>query len=542
MQQRFLIVGQGLAGSLVGLSLIEHEQAVTIVDDANPGAASRVAAGIMNPVSGQRMVVGSEVVQCLPHAITRYQQLSHLLSRNFYHPLPLLRLFQHKQDKDRYRSRCEDPLYADYMGNDFLPGQSGEPINKSCAGYRQQQSGYLDIKTLLNSARDYFRSKAALIDVAFNYSEVCVNENGITWQDQYYDHIIFCEGIGMLGNPWFRWLPFQLSKGEVISIHSPQNLPHSIINKGRWLLPQGNNEAVAGATYQWEWTDELPSSEAQQALLDACCEMLGEVSEVQVTSHQAGIRPTTRDKQPFIGTHPQYKRLHCCNGFGSRAAMLAPMYSEQLVEHLLEQKPLPEAVDIQRFQQDRYLVVQARQFISEHIVSGDIVIDATTGNGNDTELLAVCVGQQGRVFGFDTQPQAIKNTRQRLQRTGLLGRVTLLQEDHALIIRHLPNYMMGKVSLITFNLGFLPGSDKRHTTNAETTIAALNDALKTLKIDGSIVIMTYTGHDCGKKETKRVKQWLDQLDEGVFEVKTTEAQQKIDAPSLYVITKTKKLA
>ena len=541
MQQHFLIVGQGLAGSLIGLRLIEREQIVTVVDYVNPGSASRIAAGIMNPVSGQRMVLAPEVMHCLPLAIERYQQLAILLNTTFYHSLPLLRLFHNPRDRDRYRSRCNDPAYSDYIGDEFAQGQSGEPIDDRFAGYLQQQTGYLDINVLLQSAREFFSSQATIVDDNLDYADLSVTPDIIQWKGRSFDQVIFAEGVAAVDNPWFRWLPFQLSKGELITIQTQQDLPKSIINKGHWLLPQGKELAKVGATYQWEWRDELPSMEAQQELLNAGKQMLDQTNEVMLKDHQAGIRPTTKDKQPFIGTHPVFERLHCCNGLGSRGATIAPFCVEKLVNYLLKHESLPQEIDIRRFQQSTSLVVQARRYISENIAPGDVVIDATTGNGHDTELMARCVGENGHVIGFDIQDEAIANTRQRLERAGLIERVKLLNKDHARLSSHLPNNVLGIVSLVTFNLGFLPGSDKLRTTAVETTIAALNDAVSVVKTQGKIVVMTYAGHECGKNETKSVKQWLHQLDKAVFDVKITETQQKIDAPSLYVITKTNKL-
>lgn len=538
MHRNFLIIGQGLAGSLVGLALIENEQTVTIVDNANPQSASRVAAGLMNPISGQRMVLAPDVLRCLPFAIERYAQLSNLLHRSFYHTVPLLRLYQNKNDKDRYRSRKQDGNYLEFLGKEFEEGQSGEPVSSVYAGFFQHQTGYLDMSALLESSKEYFRERGALVELKFNYDDLIPGATDVSWQGQQFDEVIFCEGASAVDNPWFRWLPFQLSKGELITVRSNKDFPKTIVNKGYWLLPQQKGEAKIGATYQWEWSDENPSYETQQELFDACCEMLADSSDISITNHQAGIRPTTKDKQPFIGTHPQYVQLHCCNGFGSRGAMLAPFYVGCLVEKLLNDALLPAEVDINRFQQNTSLVIQARRFVSEKINPGDVVIDATVGNGHDTELLARCVGEHGRVIGFDIQETAINNTKQRLKRMGLLSQVTLVQADHAHMTQHLSSEHLGIISLIVFNLGFLPGSDKRCVTKEETTIAALIDAISVIKTSGVIVLMTYSGHECGKKETKSVLQWMDQLDKDVFHIQTIETQQKIDAPALYIITKT----
>ncbi|HBA65740.1 MAG TPA: FAD-dependent oxidoreductase, partial [Methylococcaceae bacterium] len=51
----FLIVGQGLAGSLLAFELIQRNAQVMVVDDGRENA-SEVAAGLINPVTGIRLV------------------------------------------------------------------------------------------------------------------------------------------------------------------------------------------------------------------------------------------------------------------------------------------------------------------------------------------------------------------------------------------------------------------------------------------------------------------------------------------------------
>ena len=539
MNQHFLVVGQGLAGSLLAQYLIEREQAVTIADNRVPHSASRVAAGIMNPITGQRLVLAPDVMRCLPFAIKHYEKLSNLFDQQFYFPKTLLRLFLDRSDKDRYQNRLLDNSYKDFLGEEFEKGDSGEPVNDSLGGFRQEQTGYLDINALLDCLRAYLAEHANLIEGNFDYAELEMIDDAVSWKGKRFDHVVFCEGAAAVDNPWFRWLPFQLSKGELIEIQSDESLPKSIINRKHWLLPQSDKSAKVGASYIWKWNDALPSVEQKEKLRDSIRKMLAPSIQFTVTKQLAGIRPTTKDKQPFIGTHPLQKQLHCFNGFGSRGAMLIPFYAAHMVEYLLSKSDLIREVDICRYQHASSMVVLARRYLSENIHTGDIVIDATVGNGHDTELMARCVGDQGRVIGFDIQQQAIDFTEQRLKQTNLLHRVTLIHDNHAHMKRQLSDDIKKKVSLIAFNLGFLPGSDKSCVTKAETTLVALDEALSIINSGGSIAVMAYPGHECGKKETEAVKQWIMELNKTVFDYQTMQDQQNFDAPCLYIITKIK---
>lgn len=540
MKRNILIIGQGLAGSLLAHTLIENEQAVTVIDNCSPQSASRIAAGIINPLTGQRMVVAPDVEYCLPVAIERYTHLAEQFNQVFYVPKQILRLFRDDSDKERFRSRSNNDDYKGYLGQKFDAGKSDEPINDSLGGFKQKRTAHLNIPLLLDCLREYFKQNATYIAESLEYEELEIFDDVIQWKNNRFDDVIFCEGANAIDNPWFRWLPFQLSRGDLLTINTEEKLPKSIINHGHWLLPLDGQGAKIGASYSWDWTEEAPSPEAKQDLIRSAKEILVRGDSLKIIDHQSGIRPTTKDKQPFIGTHPEFRHLHCFNGFGSRGGMLIPYHANCMVEHLLTQNPLPPAADIIRFQETESLVVLARRYMSENIAPGDIVIDATVGNGHDTELAARCVGEKGHVYGFDVQQQALSNTQRRLLRAGLFSRVTLIRDDHMNMLRHLNDETQKNIAMIVFNLGFLPGSDKSYTTSAETTNKALNAASQLIKNEGSIVVMTYSGHACGKKETEIVNQWVNNLDRAVFKCRMIDAIHKRDAPSLLLITKTKK--
>ncbi|WP_232034899.1 class I SAM-dependent methyltransferase [Desulfovibrio ferrophilus] len=138
------------------------------------------------------------------------------------------------------------------------------------------------------------------------------------------------------------------------------------------------------------------------------------------------------------------------------------------------------------------------------ILPGDIVVDATTGNGIDTLFLSQCVGPEGHVFGFDVQQQALDQTRKRLNIKNAPDNVTLLQVGHELMARMLPDEFHGQVMAVMFNLGYLPGSNENIVTCAATTCPAIDSALSVMKPGGVISIVMYTGHPGGQKEAVAV--------------------------------------
>ena len=138
----------------------------------------------------------------------------------------------------------------------------------------------------------------------------------------------------------------------------------------------------------------------------------------------------------------------------------------------------------------------AAGYMAQVLQPGDLAVDATMGNGHDTERLAELVGPEGRVIAFDIQAQAVESTRARLEAAGLLDRVTLVQDSHANMAAHVSE----PPRLIAFNLGFLPGGDKQVTTLLDSTLTAVRAAMELLQPGGMLLVCSYPGHTEGQRE------------------------------------------
>ena len=171
-------------------------------------------------------------------------------------------------------------------------------------------------------------------------------------------------------------------------------------------------------------------------------------------------------------------------------------------------------------QKRRSLTIVCHESLEHYIRPGQLVIDATLGNGHDTEFLARLVGADGHVYGFDIQSDAIKKTRERLLENNLLERCTLHHESHDKMLQLLPQETRKKISAIMFNLGYLPGSDKSCVTTSPSTLAALSRSLDILEDSGVLSIMAYPGHEEGKVETAAVERWAQSLDRNRYRIET----------------------
>ncbi|CAA6691987.1 MULTISPECIES: class I SAM-dependent methyltransferase [unclassified Lentimonas] len=154
----------------------------------------------------------------------------------------------------------------------------------------------------------------------------------------------------------------------------------------------------------------------------------------------------------------------------------------------------------------------AHDYLSAQLQPGDRALDATAGNGHDTAYMAKLVGSTGHIIATDIQEAAITATRLRLETANSQAQAELLVADHGQALRSLCEQYAQTISAITFNLGYLPGSDKSIQTTPESTLAALRSACELLKPSGLLLVTAYRGHEGGQTEAGSVAEWMQTIE------------------------------
>ena len=145
-----------------------------------------------------------------------------------------------------------------------------------------------------------------------------------------------------------------------------------------------------------------------------------------------------------------------------------------------------------------------KNFLIPHIKKGGVAVDFTMGNGHDTLWLSNAVGEDGKVYAFDIQPQALVSSKKLLTESGAFENYTLILDSHS----NVKDYVKEKICIGMFNLGFLPGGDKSITTKRDTTMIAIRAAIDLLDADGALLIAVYPGHEEGTIEGELIEQEL----------------------------------
>jgi len=347
---KYIIVGAGLAGCLLAWRLEQAGQPVTLIGSTELPNASEVAGGVINPVTGRWMIKTWNFDVLIPHAAETYRELEHAFGVKLYHPIPLIRYCQHSIDAKRMGKRMRNPRYANVLGEAIPVGTGPDAFEDTHGSFHIKQAAYADLPRLLQTLRQHFTTNGTFRDETFIHEDLQKNDARWSYHNLHADHVIFSEGVGMQTNPWFNWLPLTPAKGETLVLECDTlNLPRAIYHHRKWLLPYGDHIYRLGATFDSDDSTSEPTEAGARELLESAQSFIAPEHTLKVKQHYAGLRPTTKDFRPFIGSHPTEPTLHIFNGLGSKGASLAPELVRQFLAYLLEGAPLDPEIDIARY-------------------------------------------------------------------------------------------------------------------------------------------------------------------------------------------------
>jgi glycine/D-amino acid oxidase-like deaminating enzyme len=342
---KFLIIGQGLAGTLLAAELINEEAEFLIMDTFSPVAASQVAGGAFIPIVF-RTLKKAEMIDEYLHALFKtYESLENLTGYKFLQLVPSLKLF-HNDELPGWQVAKESPagefikeLYRQVDIFGVKPGFSGAVI---------EPSGWVDTKMLTARMGEWFLKNDLLIKKKLHYSRIEFQSDGMVINGNIKaEKIIFCEGAMGIHNPWFGNAGFTLNKGEILEIDAPGLSDDYIIRGDVFVMPLGNNRFRVGATYNRRNIDNYPSEAGKQQLLQKLDAILR--LPYKVISHHAGIRPAIKDRKPILGIHPAISQMFVFNGLGSKGVLYGPYWAAKMADLLLHGRTPPAIINVSRY-------------------------------------------------------------------------------------------------------------------------------------------------------------------------------------------------
>ncbi|QSS97703.1 NAD(P)/FAD-dependent oxidoreductase [Psychroflexus sp. ALD_RP9] len=339
-----LIIGFGIAGASIAHRLNRYGKSFDIVSN-NSQQATRVAGGVLNPIVLKRYKKAWKANEFYSSAVKFYADIESKLDTSFIKQPNLFKLLQTPQDCNDFISATEQPYISNFLTGIKPPSHS--VLSTSVIKLGEVNHIYtLDLNTFLDGSISYFNDSFYSND--FNYNNLKVEDSLISYQSKSYQYVIFCEGYGVNHNPYFNYLPIYGNKGEYLIIHSKElNSNHSIYKSKFFLIPLGKHLYKFGANYQRHDLNNEPTEATRHELSKAFEKMFS--VNYEIVSQLAGIRPTVKDRRPILGRHPKHSQLLIFNGNGSRGVLASPYLSKNLVQHIFNNQPILEEVDVMRY-------------------------------------------------------------------------------------------------------------------------------------------------------------------------------------------------
>jgi len=345
----YLIVGQGLAGTFLAFQLMQRGKTVLIVDKGLTYSSSRVAVGVINPIVLRRFTITWRAKEFLSYNPDFYHALDQFLGKQYHFDIPLKKLISSQDEMDFWEHRYAKDGVSDFIHRELTDAsdaiQPAEPLKIGLV----KQASWLNISALLFDFRKKMISTNSLLEDIFDFSELKEN----SYKNCEFNNIVFCEGAQGKYNPLFKDLPFSLNKGQLITIKNTSLPADSILKKKVFILPTEENLFKIGATYSWKW-DTSSEEAAHKIEADKTTLLISHLEEMTTADYElvnveTGIRPSIKDRRPVIGRHSTRRNTFIFNGMGTRGCFMAPLLTEEFIEHIENDKPLDSEVNINRF-------------------------------------------------------------------------------------------------------------------------------------------------------------------------------------------------
>jgi glycine/D-amino acid oxidase-like deaminating enzyme len=339
---KYLIIGQGLTGTW--LSYFLHKQGITfkVINDPKTVSASSVASGVINPVTGRRIVQTWMIDTLLPFAIDAYKSFEQDENITIIKAAPIALIHPSLQMKESFDYRLtHDNIYLKKNDNASLEQYFNAPFGTG----EIDQCYWIDLIQFLKASRQ--KISTHLIEDYFDVAAMILTKQAVQWKNIIAEKIIFCDGINTMNNPYFKSLPFVPNKGEALIVKISGLAPTSIYKTNITIVPWKDDLFWVGSSYEWSFNDALPSQGFKEKMVTALDAVLKLPYEVM--DHLAGIRPANAERRPFVGLHPQYPQLGICNGMGTKGCSLAPYFAKQLIAHIEHGSIIEPEADVKRF-------------------------------------------------------------------------------------------------------------------------------------------------------------------------------------------------
>lgn len=341
----YIIVGQGLAGSLFAYKCIQHNKTFLLIDP-NTNNASKVCSGMYNPVILKRFTTAWNALQQVSQVEHSFKNIETYLETSLIESMKINRIFHSLDEQKTWLKKAKKEVLKPFL-NTNMEHIDNPFIENNFGTGEVFKGGKVNVKEFLAIFRKILQENQRLIEEKLDYDCLEVTDSLIKYKGFKALKIVFCEGYGLKENPFFNNLPLVGNKGETMVIKAPKLKLDRVIKSKVFIIPLKEDYYFVGATYNWNDKDEIPTEKGKNELVIKLKTFLK--IDFEIIDHKAGLRPTVIDRRPLVGRHKNYHNLYVLNGLGTRGVMLGCAMADKLFDFIENKKSLAEEINIDRF-------------------------------------------------------------------------------------------------------------------------------------------------------------------------------------------------
>lgn len=320
-------------------TLITRGLRVMVFDAPLEGRASVVAAGLANPLVFRRTLLSWRASEMLAIAGAFYRDLQLRYEASLWHPMPLIELFPTAQEAGIWQLRMKDPEMERFLGLGTSTDPAIQAMPQPYGHGEVKRCAWLDVRAMLAIHRKRSVASGSLEERKVEEDDILRSSDGIEVFGRSAPLLVHCAG------PFFNGAGLVPVRGEGLTVHIPELNLGSMVHRGVFVIPIGNDLYRVGSTFAWDDVWSGPTAEARRWLLQQLERSI--LQPAEVVEQWVGVRPASRDRRPILGRMGSHEAVF--NGLGSRGVLLAPWSAQHLADHLLNGTELDEAVHPDRF-------------------------------------------------------------------------------------------------------------------------------------------------------------------------------------------------
>ncbi len=343
----YIIIGQGICGTWLSYYLLKENKSVIVFDKKDEQSASNVASGLINPVTGRRVVTTWMADELMPFAWQQYNEISQLLHANFIEQKNVLAFPFAPDLQQAFQQRMQQQnsyIQAISLQKEELHSYFNFPFDV----FEISPCYVVEMRALLNEYRKYLKDKNILFSEIFDENILVFNDDFVAYKNIKAKKIIYANGMQASKSKYWKNLPFVENKGQALIAEIDDLNTCCTYKFGHLtLIHLKNNLWWIGSSNELVFQTIEPTEEFKQRTISSLKSIL-KIPFI-IKDHWSSLRPATVERRPFAGIHPTKKQIGILNGMGSKGCSLSPWFAKEFAENLIYEKPINPLADVRRF-------------------------------------------------------------------------------------------------------------------------------------------------------------------------------------------------